>query len=156
MLNSEVLRLISWDHYKDQSSTGFVNIIKCISQELFIKKIFFEKKNMAETLILSHLALFFQLLVQEAIGIKRRKWGSQPFKPTARQRFLGNNRLPNRKGIRIVCFAPAKCWTNKHWTPCASSILTELDEIPRNLMSSSRYYHMAQSEVQEFSNAVME
>lgn len=64
------------------------------------------------------------------------------------RRFLGDNGFPSRKGIRIVCFALAKCWTNKYWTPCASSILIELVEIPRNLMSSSRYDHMALSEVQ--------
>lgn len=64
---------------------------------------------MGRTLILSPPSLFFQVLVQEAIGIKRRKWGSQPFKPTAQQRFLGDYRVQNREGIRIVFFAPAKC-----------------------------------------------
>lgn len=71
----------------------------------------------------------------------------------AQERFLSDNRLLSRKGIKIVCSALAKCWTNKYWTPCASSILFELVEIPRNLMSSSRYDHMAQSEVQ---NSVMQ
>lgn len=50
MLNSEVLKLILYDYYKDQYNTVFVNMIKCISQEMFLNKIF-SKKNMSGTLI---------------------------------------------------------------------------------------------------------
>lgn len=64
---------------------------------------------MGGILTLSHLSLFFKIFVQVAIGMEGMRWISQAFKPNAQQRFFGNNSLPNRNAMRIVCFAPVKC-----------------------------------------------